>query len=141
MRIPKNVRLAAAVFGLTLIGCGTVPATIVNPPTGPLTKEPRIFVSAPREDARIAESLDRAGLRVVHETGAQYILHVKIGVARKSQSCGTMNNVAYDLRDAAKDQEVLLIEGRGWTGACEPSIWDEMSQLLARQVTAAAFDD
>ncbi len=56
-----------------------------------------------------------------------------MGSSRQSHGCGTKNNVSYSL--SAASIPVLQIKGRGFTGTCEPNIFDAMTATLASRFT------
>lgn len=107
----------------------------VNPmvtvgPTMPLTLEPKIYVIASSQVQRVHQAMTDAGLPPAKtREEANYLLQVNIGAYRGSRDCGPTNNVAYILN--AHNQRILVMKGRGRTGACKPNIIDDMSRTLA----------
>jgi len=144
-RIPLGLALLA---GLALAACGTVAATVTQPALVPLKRNPTIHISTRSPDqVRIAQSLERAGLQVADGTEADYALIVETGGEKSGFSCGALRNVRYELlviRTGSTDaphipgptddaRPALEIKARGWTGSCEPSVYDDMSRELAGQ--------
>ena len=115
-------------------GCATVAA---EAPPGSLRAAaldgvPRtVFVMAARQKPRIVESLAAAGVEVsANLLDAGFVLRVTIGADQGFSSCGTRNNVKYSLRREGLI-ELELVE-KGWTGTCEPNVFDALSARLAR---------
>jgi hypothetical protein len=134
------MRIEVVGYGLGLLlmlaltsACSTaVPATVTWGPNAVLSAQSTIMFNSNAQDLRIAESIKNAGLRLA--TGGappDYMLQVQVGSSRSSSDCGTVNNVAYILNSSAG--RILVLKGRGPTGSCSPNIFDDMSQLLARQ--------
>ena len=55
--------------------------------------------------------------------------------ARLTDVCGQKHNVSYSL--AVHGSNVMVIKARGWTGSCEPNMFDEMSAKLAESFALA----
>jgi len=95
----------------------------------------RLFLVAAQQKKEIAASLDAAGFEIADNLlHAAYFLRVTLGNEQGFRSCGTLQKVKYSLR--SEDREVLLITTKGWTGSCQPNVFD-----LASRDLAAAFDD
>ncbi|TFG94225.1 MAG: hypothetical protein E4H11_07170 [Myxococcales bacterium] len=60
---------------------------------------------------------------------ASLVLVVRLGRPRLTKTCGSLRNVAYELRQAGV--AVVAIKGRGWVGSCSPSILRDMNAVLA----------
>jgi len=111
--------------------CSTVvPPTVTRGPSVAIAGERTVSLTANRQVPRIQQSLENAGLATTNDpAAAEYALDVKVGNTRRTKPCGTAHNIAYILRE--KTGRVLVIKGRGLTGACIPNIFDEMSETLA----------
>jgi hypothetical protein len=119
---------------LLLAACATpVPATVTWGPSMPITEDPSVFVMTNEQRPRIEQSLRDAGMIVVGSSGdANYRLEVAVGSSRGSQPCGKTANVRYIL--SRLGSRVLVIKGRGRTGACAPNVFEDMSRLLESYV-------
>ena len=128
MRTAKFLALLSLIL---LAACtSTVPATVTRGPMGPVTTNPRIFVSARNQSERIVQSLRDAGFTVKEGfRDIDYTLEVRIGDSRARRECGSVNNVIYILNQSG--QQLIIIKGRGLTGSCSPNIFDDMSRKLA----------
>ncbi len=132
MRIAFEFALAVSIATQVVLatGCASVPATVTRMPRSPLKADPAIFLQSTRQWPRIAKSLSDAGIQLAESySEADYILNVKVGRSRGSRSCGGGSNVAYVLDD--RGGHLMVIKGRGLTGACVPNVFDDMSQTLA----------
>lgn len=143
----RSSSLTAAL--LLAVACSTVPAEVTHQKPGALAPDPLIYVSAQHDRERVDESLRRAGLRLTTGSDAEYVLLVDTSSQRSGQDCGALRNVRYQVRvvptsstrgafsplglTVGEDRTALEIKARGWTGSCEPSVYDEMSDSLARQ--------
>lgn len=121
------------VLSITLAGCTpTAPEVRVLAPL-PRGIDPAVFVTAARQKEEIARALRGAGFQVVDRVDdSPYLLRVTVGVDQGSQPCGTLNNVRYELR--SEGTSVIVAEAKGWTGSCEPNIFDAVSGALRRRV-------
>jgi hypothetical protein len=133
--------LALAVgMGVLVGGCSaTAPEVMVRAPLG-RGMDPPITVVAAQQKGRIVESLRAAGFVIAD--GAQddpYLLRATLGVDQRSQACGTMNNVRYDLRH--QQRTLITAEAKGWTGSCAPNVFDELSRALRRRMLEAAAQE
>ncbi len=112
------------------LACATVVApTVTMAPVARIDKSDRIFVVAPQQREAIMRSLKAAGLRPTDKPEGGYLLEVRVGNSRGSRDCGTVNNVVYILKSSGT--RIMIIKGRGETGACSPSIFDQMSRKMA----------
>ena len=120
-------------LSIALAGCApTVPEVQVLTPL-PRGADPALFVTAARQKEEITRGLRGAGFRVVdHIEESPYLLRVTIGVDQGSQPCGTLNNVRYDLR--SEGRSVIVAEAKGWTGSCDPNVFDAVSREFRRRV-------
>lgn len=133
---------------LAAAACGTVPPTVTHQTPIAFEPDPLIYVSAQHDRERVAESLERAGLRLTTGPDAKYVLLVDTGSQKGTRGCGKLRNVRYEVRVVPEpsgrgafsplaltvgDRSALEIKARGWTGSCEPSVYDEMSDFLARE--------
>jgi hypothetical protein len=115
---------------LLLLPSCTVPPTVTYGPSMAITGKPVISLAARERYARIEQSLRDASLDPTGQwDSTSYGLEVRVGRTRSSKSCGTTNNVVYNLSKGG--QRVLVIKGRGMTGSCNPNVFDDMSQKLA----------
>jgi hypothetical protein len=121
------------VLGIALAGC--VPTAPEVRVLGQLRRgvDPAVYLTAARQKNEIARALRAAGFHLVDrlEDGA-YLLRVTIGVDQGSRPCGTLNNVRYELR--SQGQTIVEAEAKGWTGLCEPSVFDAVSRELRHRV-------
>jgi len=115
-------------------GCANVvaPRVQVLAPLDP--KLPRVVyvtTNLARED--VVGALKQAGFAVASDAReTSIVLEVKLGSVRsRTDSCGTLRNVVYGLRQGGV--LVAVIKGRGWTGAsCTPNVYVEMNAVLDR---------
>lgn len=127
-------RLLCIALGLILVAGGcTTPVPPQMRVFAPIDAEvePLLYVTTTSERESVLAALRLAGFRVTNDLRATpLVLSVKLGSVRRTQPCGTVRNVAYDLRHAGV--QIAGIKGRGWTGSCEPNILTDMSRELAR---------
>jgi hypothetical protein len=99
----------------------------------PYTNLRKVFVVSPRQKSEVVRSLLAAGFDVrrnLLEAGTT--LRVTVGGNQGWRDCGTRNNVQYVLkRDAS---ELANLVEKGWTGSCQPSVFDALSQRLMEWV-------
>ncbi len=133
MKLNSPTLIPAAALALLLLlqtACvANVAPTITN--RAPIRLDPNggIYVVAREQREQIVESLQNAGITLASDLGSMsYALEVRLGSGRGAQACGYTNNVAYIL--TAAGQRLMEIKGRGPTGSCDPSIFDEMSREL-----------
>jgi len=133
MRIAQKIALAAAIATQVVLGSGCtspVPPTVTRAPATPLKANPVVFLQASVQKPRIAESLQKAGVRLAESYAeADYILNVNVGRRHKNQTCGGSSNIAYILD--GRNSHLMVIKARGLTGTCAPNVFDDMSQKLA----------
>lgn len=137
-------RSAWLLFGLTALillqaACSSiVPATITRSSPVPLERDGGVWVMATRERAAIVKSLENAGIKVVKVvkdvSGANYLLNVRVGSSRGGSGCGSIHNVTYILTPTERRMRLMVIKGRGRTGSCKPSVFDNMSQALSNSM-------
>ena len=85
---------------------------------------------AAREKETALRSLREAGVAVVEDpTEASYLLRVTIGVPQGMKACGQLRNAKFALR--REGRTVLGLASKGWTGACEPHVFETLSRELA----------
>jgi hypothetical protein len=102
---------------------------------GVAVPEPAVYLVAARQKARIAESLRRAGIRVADDIlDSPALLRVTVGNEKSFRSCGTRNNVKYALRIGGATG--VELKKAGWTGTCEPNVFDDLSAQLAHALRA-----
>ena len=96
-----------------------------------------VYLVAARQKPRIAESLKRGGVRLVEDLlESPLMLRVTVGNEKGFRSCGTRNNVKYALHlDGVK---ILEFADEGWTGSCEPNVFDAMSAQLGQKLAESA---
>lgn len=122
-----------ALIGLVAIaawGCGPSAAELHF--EGALASHPeaRLVLVATKQKERIRASLLEAGLGLSDEMlEADFYLRVTVGNEKAFRACGTLNNVEYELLQ--RSARVLTLTAAGWTGRCEPNVFDEMSGRLA----------
>ena len=93
----------------------------------------RIYITAAREKDDIIKSMRNAGFNIVeHLEDSDYLMRGTIGIDQDSSSCGTFNNVSYQLR--AENQTVVEAKAKGWLGTCQPNVLDEVSREMRRQI-------
>lgn len=121
-------------LSLLLTACTSmVPATVTRHSQAPLDRSRAVWVVASRERAVILESLQEAGIRIAtHFESPTYSLNVRIGRSRGQTKCGSVSNVSYVL--SGEGRNLMVIKGRGPTGSCKPSIFDDMSLALANSM-------
>lgn len=131
-----GIRPLLLAFVLTLPACGTVPPTLTSQGALALEAEPSFYVTAAKQKPAVVAALRRAGVVVVEDLlESSHQLRVTLGIDNSFRGCGTLNNVKYTVR--LERQTLLELAGRGWTGECEPNVFDEMSLELARAIRAA----
>ena len=90
----------------------------------------RLFLVAAQQKEEIAASLTAVGFELVDNLlNAPYFLRVTLGNEQGFRSCGTLQKVKYSLR--SNGEEVLLVANEGWSGSCEPNVFDLASHDLA----------
>lgn len=118
---------------LILAGCAEKVAQIRVVQPLPHGVDPTIYVTAARQKEDIVRALRTAGFHLVDgQDDEAYLLRVTVGVDQGSQACGTLNNVRYALRKDSHD--LIVAEAKGWTGTCEPNVFDTVSRALRRRV-------
>ena len=123
--------LGAALLLVAALACSSIvpPTTRVYAPIEPDIPL-RLYVVTPREREPVLAALRQAGFSIATDVrDAPLVLEVRLGGSRSSKACGSVRNVAYDLRHAGV--RVAYIKGRGWTGSCEPNMLTQMSAELA----------
>jgi hypothetical protein len=96
-----------------------------------------IYLTAPRQKAEIARALQAAGFTLVEQpTSSAYLLRVNLGNTQGSEPCGTLHNVRYELRDAGRT--LVVAEAKGWTGTCQPNVFDDVSRELRKRMIEVA---
>jgi hypothetical protein len=105
--------------------------TVVEPlPRG---EDPVIAVTAATQRDTILQALIAAGFTLSdrpHTTA--YLLRVTLGIDQGARACGSLNNVRYSLR---RDQHTIVeVVAKGWSGACEPSVFTDASRALRQQI-------
>ena len=131
-----DIRPILLALVLTLPTCGTVTPTPTKQGNLVLEAEPNFYVTAAKQKPAIVDALRRAGIVVVDDLlESSHQLRVTLGVDKSFRSCGTLNNVKYAIR--LQRRTLFELAGRGWTGECEPNVFDEMSLELARAIRTA----
>lgn len=127
-------RLGLLALGLLAVSCGPKAARIEFERPLP-SREARVFLVAPAQKERIARSLREAGFELAPDIlDVPYLLRVTVGVRQDLKPCGELTNVKYSLRHQSLD--VVEISAKGWTGDCEPNVFDEMSRELMHVFTS-----
>ena len=127
----KKVYYIAFVLGLlATLGCASIVEPHVTKGAAmPLDRDRPFFVVAPQQAKRVEEALTKAGFKTTESyEDSVYYLSVKIGQRRSVQSCGTVNNVRYEIKYIG--EHIMTLRGRGATGTCTPNIFDEMAHLM-----------
>jgi hypothetical protein len=119
--------------------CGPTPATVRVIEPLP-SAAPVLVVTAARQKDAIEHALRAVGFAVDDRPrDGDYLLRVTLGVDQGSRACGTLNNVRYALR---RDGRTLIeVEAKGWTGTCEPNVFDDASRALHRQISESAGNE
>jgi hypothetical protein len=90
-----------------------------------------LYVTTTDARENVLADLKQAGFQVASDAReTPLVLVVKLGNVRSRRKCGSLRNVVYELRQVGV--LVAVIKGRGWTGACDPSILRDMNAVLAR---------
>jgi hypothetical protein len=122
---------AVTVVALAAACSSTIPAKVTRAPPMPIDASAGFFVTATQQRDRVAQSLVNAGFTTTDAwADATYSLNAKFGGSRSTDPCGTVNNVIYELY--FQGQRVMVVKGRGATGACEPNILDEMAEQIRK---------
>jgi hypothetical protein len=131
-----DTRSMLLVLALVLLACGTSPPIQTTQSSLVLEAEPSFYVTAAKQKPAVVDALRRAGIVVVADLlESSHQLRVTLGVDKSFRGCGTLNNVKYTIR--LQRRTLLELAGRGWTGECQPNIFDEMSLELARAIQTA----
>jgi hypothetical protein len=130
-----DIRSMLLALVLLLPACGTVPPTPTTPSFLVLEAEPSFYLIATKQKPEILAALRRAEIVVVDDLlESSHQLRVTLGVDKSFRDCGTLNNVKYAIR--LQMRTLLELAGRGWTGECQPNVFDEMSRELAGAIRA-----
>ena len=127
----KEVYYVGFVLGLlATLGCASiVEPHITQGAAMPLDRDRPFFVVSPEQGKRVVEALSKADFKTAESyENSVYYLSVKIGQRRSVQSCGTVNNVRFEIKYMG--EHIMTMRGRGATGTCTPNIFDEMTQLM-----------
>lgn len=118
---------------LWLSGCSPItPKVQVFEPLNDVGDKP-IFVTAARQKDGVKQALRNAGFQVADRIeDSLWLLRVTIGEDQDSKGCGTLNNVRFQLHSEGKD--IAEANAKGWTGLCQPNIFDNISQEMWRQL-------
>lgn len=116
---------------VTLVGCApTAPEVHIFEPL-PRGIEPAIYLTAALQKEAILRTLRDAGFHLVdHMADGAYLLRITLGVSQGSRPCGTLHNVRYQLR--FQGRTMVEAEAKGWTGSCEPNVFDAISREMRR---------
>jgi hypothetical protein len=116
-------------LSIALSGCSPVaPEVRVFEPLPQGINTP-IYVTAARQKDKIKHALSDAGFRIVDRVeDSLRLMRVTIGVDQGSQSCGTLNNVRFQIRFEGRN--VVEATAKGWTGSCQPNVFDEVSHEM-----------
>lgn len=122
---------------LLLCACTPQPSRVTYEALLPETRDRQLFLVATRQKERVRHSLEKAGFEMVEDPlEAPFYLRVTLGNEKGFRDCGTLNNVKYALR--YEGIPILDLGAAGWTGTCEPNVFDEMSGQLMRRLDGAA---
>ena len=131
-----GVRPILLALVLLFPACGSVPPTTTTQSPLVLEAEPSFYVTAAKQKPAVVDALRRAGIVVGDDLlESSHQLRVTLGVDKSFRDCGTLNNVKYTIR--LQGRTLLEFAGRGWTGECQPNVFDEMSLELARAIRTA----
>ena len=131
----KKIHYTILVLGLlSTLGCATpVQPHITYGEAMPLDRDRPFFVVAPKQEKRVVEALKKANLKTTESyENSVYYLSVEVGRRRDVKSCGTVNNVRYEIKYMG--EAIMKIRGRGKTGTCTPNIFDEMTHLIEKHM-------
>jgi hypothetical protein len=134
------LKLSTLIWMCFLSACITDVAPTTQPlGTLSLQESPVLFVSANRGQDLVVDSLIRTGHSVTEDIRkANLVLQFQLGAKKSDSPCGVVRNVIYILLE--DDTPVLQIKERGGTGTCANSIFNQMSQELARSLESQIFD-
>lgn len=123
-----------------LAGCSeTAPQIRIIEPL-PHGQEPSIYLTAARHKNEVGRFLHAAGFQITDiQTDNTYLLRVTVGIDQGSRACGTLNNVRYALRKDNRD--IIEATAKGWTGTCEPNVFDTVSRELRQRITEMTKDE
>ena len=114
---------------VVLAGCSPVALELRVFESLPQCIDLPIYVTAARQKDNIKRSLRDAGFHIVDRMeDSVRLMRVTIGVDQGSQTCGTLNNVRFQLRFESRN--VAEATAKGWTGTCQPNIFDEVSRAM-----------
>jgi hypothetical protein len=132
MRSVRSIGLIIA-FCVALafvFGCNSVQPTVTRAPASVLSANASLFLRTNLQQVRIAQSLRNNGLTETDSyRAADYVFDVRVGRSKGSSRCGSIRNVAYQLKSA--DGLAMVIKEFGRTGECTGNIFDAMSHKLA----------
>jgi hypothetical protein len=128
----RSISIAVVTVVALAAACSsTIPARVTRPPPLPIDANAAFFVTATQQRDRVAQSLVNSGFTATDAwADATYSLNAKFGGSRSTDPCGSVNNVVYEIY--FQGQRVMVIKGRGATGACHPNILDEMAQAIRK---------
>jgi len=114
-------------------GCTThAPEVDVRTPL-PKGTDPLIYVTSARQKERVIGALNAAGFHLVDAPAdGVYLLRVTVGIEQGSRPCGTLNNVRLSLR--RQEKSIVEAEAKGWTGSCQPNVFDDVSRALRARI-------
>jgi hypothetical protein len=123
-------------MSIALAGCSPVtPEVQVFEPL-PHGIDTPIYVTAARQKDKIKRALRDAGFRIVDRMeDSLRLMRVTMGVDQGTQTCGTLNNVRFQLRYEGRN--VVEATAKGWTGSCQPNIFDEVSREMWQRLFGA----
>jgi hypothetical protein len=133
-RTPARLTGTLALVAAGLLGCSSAPSVQVESPL-PAGIDPILFVTAARQKPEIVAALRAAGFQLVDQPrGDAYLTRVTVGIDQGARDCGTLNNVRFSLR--REQRTVVEVEAKGWTGRCQPNVFDAASRTLRARVLA-----
>ncbi len=120
-------------LSIFLAGCSPIAPEVRIFETLPRSIDTPIYVTAARQKGEIIRALRDAGFHIVdHMEDSLRLMRVTIGADQGSQPCGTLNNVRYQLRFEGRN--VAEASAKGWTGSCQPNIFNEVSREMRRRL-------
>ena len=118
---------------IALAGCSPIAPEVRVFETLPQGINTPIYVTAARYKDEIKRALRNAGFRIVDRMeDSLRLMRVTIGADQGSQSCGTLNNVRFELR--FENRNVAEASAKGWMGSCQPNLFDEVSREMRQRL-------
>ena len=114
------------------LACGSVRPQVTRYAPFPTDTDPTIFVISATHKPAAIDALRRTRFEIVDNLAhAEFVARVTVGVDKSFGSCGTLNNVKLAL--SSREQQLLEIQARGWTGTCQPNVFDQVADALRQE--------